>query len=293
MKKYLSYIVVALVMGLLVLLAAFQYQWQSQAAEADREKMQRDLKMDVSRFAEDFNREIQGAYFNFQLDAEEWRTEGAFNERFDKWSSNAAYADLIRDIYFFQAQSHELLKYDRAARTFSTAQWTPDLTELRERLSDPNTERMVYEDKLALTVPVHDPGKHFEQIMIRKVRQPEPGGSPMIAIPDKFGDLVLMLDAAVIKDKMFRDLAAKYFPDGNYKLSVDDKNSQAVFTTVGAVTAADAKESLLELSPDKMFFFTKSEPRSMGVGQVRAGVVMNHRVESRAMSRVETGSMTN
>jgi hypothetical protein len=47
--------VVALVLVLLAVLAAIQYQRQAQIAESDSEKMTRALAMDTSRFAEDFN----------------------------------------------------------------------------------------------------------------------------------------------------------------------------------------------------------------------------------------------
>jgi two-component system sensor histidine kinase SenX3 len=291
MKKYLSYIAVALVLGLLAVLAVFQYHWQQQASEADREKMHRDVEMDASRFSEDFNREIQGAYFNFQLDADEWHSPnaGAFNERLEKWTSKAAYPGLIRDFYFIQNKSDVLPQhYDRESRTFVPAEMTSDLSELRARLSDPKNVRMIYEDKFALVVPIHDTGKKFERIMIRKVH-PEPGIPPVIAMPEKFGDLIVFLDPIVIKEKILTDLEKKYFGDSDYKISVGDKDSQPIFTT-GEVTLADASESLLELSPDKMFFFSSRDSFPRTAGEHHEGIIMNHRVESRRMSPVETGA---
>ena len=47
-----------------------QYQWLSRISKSEREKMQKRVQTDTERFAADFNKEIQSAYFNFQINAE-------------------------------------------------------------------------------------------------------------------------------------------------------------------------------------------------------------------------------
>lgn len=290
MRRYFSYIVVALVLGLLGVLAVFQYHWQQQVSAADSEKMHRDVEMDTSRFAEDFNREIQGAYFNFQLDADEWHSpnSGAFNERLEKWTSKAAYPDLIREFYFVPIKAEGLPeRYDRESKTFAPVELTPELTELRTRLSDPKNIRMIYEDKFALVVPIHDVGKRFERIMIRKVH-PEPGIPPMVAMPEKLGDLIVFLDRRAIT-YLLKDLTNKYFGDGDYNVEIGSKDAESIFGTAKGVSPTDASAHLLDLSPDKMFFFTRGDSLPRTASEHNEGVVINHRVESRTMSRVETG----
>ncbi len=53
--------------------AELQYKWLGQVSDAEREHLQSRLQDDTQRFAEDFNREIQSVYFNFQIDAEDFR----------------------------------------------------------------------------------------------------------------------------------------------------------------------------------------------------------------------------
>lgn len=289
MQKYFSYIVVAVVLGLLALLAVLQYHRQVQVSAAEREKMQHEVTTNTSRFAEDFNREIQGAYFNFQLDLDEWKSSTVFNERFDAWTSKAAYPELVHDIYFAGSASDVLLKYDRDARSFSRSDWTPDLSDLQKRLSDPKNVRMIYEDKFAVAVPVHDAGKKFERIILKQTGQ-EPAVPRIVEIPEKIGDVILMLDPVVIKNRILPELANRYFADGSYRVSVGGKDSEPVFTTADPVTSTDASQPLLELSPDRFMFFARRGPAPEDVGEVHRGVVMNHRVESRTMSRVEEGS---
>jgi len=66
------FLVVAL-LALLGVLAAFQYVWLGQIGEAEKDRLARRVKTDTERFGEDFNREIQTAYINFQADEQLWR----------------------------------------------------------------------------------------------------------------------------------------------------------------------------------------------------------------------------
>src|SRR5687768_14686533 len=101
-SSWLTYILVAGLAGLLVLLGVFQYRWLTQISESDGEKARARVKEQAERFAMDFNREIQNSYFNFQTDAETWRRRDwtAFNERYEFWRQNSAYPELITDFYY-------------------------------------------------------------------------------------------------------------------------------------------------------------------------------------------------
>src|SRR5687767_11671761 len=72
-RSWISLLLVAALLGLLTVLAALQYQWLSQISSDERERLQKRLETDTQRFAEDFNRELQVAYFSFQFDDEAWR----------------------------------------------------------------------------------------------------------------------------------------------------------------------------------------------------------------------------
>ena len=105
-----SWSTILLVLGLaslLALLAGLQYRWLSQISQSDGEKARKRVQEQADRFAMDFNREIQNAYFNFQTDPKTWKEKNwnSFNERYDYWRDKTAYPELITDFYFFEARS--------------------------------------------------------------------------------------------------------------------------------------------------------------------------------------------
>ncbi|MGI8638514.1 MAG: hypothetical protein ACR2MG_00955, partial [Pyrinomonadaceae bacterium] len=65
-RSRFTILLVISLLGLLCLLATLQYQWLGQISQSERERLERNLQTDTQRFAEDFNREMQTAYFNFQ-----------------------------------------------------------------------------------------------------------------------------------------------------------------------------------------------------------------------------------
>ena len=86
-RSWITWPIVGGVIVLLTLFLVLQYSWQVKASEAEREILQKRVEADTRRFAEDFNREIQGAYFNFQMDSDAWERSDwtEFNERYDFW----------------------------------------------------------------------------------------------------------------------------------------------------------------------------------------------------------------
>ncbi len=118
---------------LLTLFLGLQYNWLAQASDAERERMQRRVDADTKAFADDFNREIQAAYFNFQTDAATWEKADytEFNERYEYWKSKTQYPELISEFVFFGKEPAQPLKYDPVAKTFFAADVPADLASLR------------------------------------------------------------------------------------------------------------------------------------------------------------------
>src|SRR4051794_1864517 len=101
-RSWTSILAVCGFIGLLVVLGVLQYRWLSQVSEAEVERQQRRLNSDTEKFAADFNREIQAAYFNFQIAADTWQKKDwtEFNQRYDFWRSKTAYPTLIKSVVF-------------------------------------------------------------------------------------------------------------------------------------------------------------------------------------------------
>ena len=252
MKRSWTTILLALgLVGLLVLLGVMQYRWLSQISESDGEKAHKRVQEQADRFAADFNREIQGVYFNLQTDASKWKEKdwSQFNERFDFWRDKAAYPDLVSNVYFFEAKENvPPLQFSRAERTFKPIDITPELSELRSKFTNDRTFRTVYDEQLALVQPIHEMATKLDRIVVRATA--ETGGlasKPMIErMPDRYGYLVIMLDPAVIKDKLLPDLTAKYFGDEEFRTAVNDKAGQAFFRSINGENS-DAQARLQRL----------------------------------------------
>ena len=67
-RTWISGITAGAVIVVLTIFLGLQYQWLSEASEATRERMHKRVEEDTKRVGADFNRESQGAYFNFQAD---------------------------------------------------------------------------------------------------------------------------------------------------------------------------------------------------------------------------------
>lgn len=284
---------VAGVLCLLTLFLGLQYRWLSEASEAERERMQKRVDADTARFAEDFNHEIQAAYYNFQTDAETWERADwrEFNERYDYWRSRTAYPELIREIYFVgRAGNLEPLRYNAETRVFDVAGPDPNLDRLRSRFVDVKESRPVLEDAYALVLPIFEEERHpINHIVLRRSAGPPPQRHrELIGIPEKFGWLVILLDENVVTGRVLPDLAARHFPANDYALAVVDRNGQTVFKTGDVTGDPDARGALFNLSPDRFLFFANRELLPKATGE-RKDIIVNQRVESHTFTtRTET-----
>jgi len=275
---------------LLVSLGALQYRWQAEISENQREKLQKDVGEAAARFADDFDREIQGAYFNFQIGAEGWRTRNyqAFAERYNFWLSKTAYVGLIRDFYFFDANGQsDPLKFDKESRTFATVDWTDELRTLYSRSADSENFHPVLPEVYTLVLPEHESPPRVAHVVLRSAEPTEltlkRQMPDKMSMPKTFGYLAIVLDSAVIKDQLLPDLATKYFGDGEFDMSISDRTGIGIYQTA-AVTNADARVGMFELSPKDIFFFANKD-LAESIGERRESVILDSHIESRTMSR--------
>lgn len=280
---------------LLSVLAYLQYSWLGQIAGGERERLQRNLQTDTQRFADDFNREIQSAYFNFQLSADVWREQkwSDFNERYKFYTEKTIYPNLIKAFYFAElGENKQVLRYNKETQAFETAELPPPLANLQPKLSSEEIINPVAEEIPALLMPVHETNERFERILIRKIK-PENAvqtSPPEIPAAKKYGVLIIELDENVIKTQLFPDLVKKYFSESdgaNYNLTVLNKEKQMIFGSQN-LTATDSSAKLFDLSADNFMFFANREMISSIQGEKRKSVVFS-RVESRNLEEKKSG----
>jgi signal transduction histidine kinase len=268
-RSWFPILVVAALLGLLGLLATWQYQWLGQVSDGERERLQRLVQSDTMRFAGDFNREIQNAYFNFQIGANVWREKNwdEFNKPLAFWREKTAYPDLIRDFYFAESGGAggepNLLRYNRETGAFEAAEWTEELNRLKPKLDDEKAFEPVDTGTLTLLMPVHDAERRTGQFWIRTEKTPERAPATQFRMPKRYGVLIIRLDEGVIKNRILPDLVKKYFSaseSADYRLAVvsGGEQKQIVFQT-GDVASADASAGLFDLSFDNFIFFSNRE----------------------------------
>jgi signal transduction histidine kinase len=300
-RSWFSIFLVAALLGLLGVLAALQYVWLSQISDAEKDRMSKRLQTDTDRFSEDFNRELQGAYFNFQTDNELWQKKdwAQFKERYDFWGKKTAYPNLIKDFYYFENKDGAaVLHYDSAKGEFIESNWNDELKNLQAKAKNEESFQTIDDEDFALLMPIYEPTKTFDRIMIRKAGVPSEmtkystdsdTAPPKIDFPKRTGFLVIKLDLDVVKNQLLPALVSKYFPEGNFKVAVDGKDEQKIFQTRD-VNSADASVKLFDLSPDNLIFFANRDilPRVGGVES--KDVVINQQIHRSSISttRIET-----
>jgi signal transduction histidine kinase len=286
-RSWFSFLVVGGVLVLLTLFLGLQYKWLSEVSDAERERMQKRVETDARRFAEDFDREMQAAYYNFQTGANVWKASEweEFNARYDFWKERTAYPELIRDIHFFSKQTDaKVLKYDPAKRAFEPVEIGPELEDLYKRVIAEENTRTLYDDEFAMVLPIYEDDRRIERLVVKRVDHPAPA---VLDMPEKYGWLIIRLDESTVKNRVLPDLATKYFPENDYKIAVVNKSDQTEFSTQ-PVSADDATAKMFNMSPDNLFFFGNRDALPKMTGERRSGILIDRKVESHTFARTES-----
>jgi signal transduction histidine kinase len=300
-RSWYSIFLVAGLLGLLALLGMLQFHWLSRISESDKERMQKRLQTDTERFAADFNREIQGAYFNFQIEWPAWNEKKweEFAVRYEYWKTRAAYPGLIKDFYFTEnTLDGSLLHYDVDSKVFEPAEWTPELSELRTKFTDDKTSRQVYENIPALVMPIHEMGVKVAGVRLTRALEPRSESEALprigkIELPKKLGFLVIVLDDQTIRQEILPALAKAYFPEGDYDLAISGESGEEIFQTRSPLQTNDASARLFEVSPDFVFFANKDVIPPVGDGERKQEVHISSRVESHTFTATTSSKNSN
>src|SRR5690606_23139652 len=287
-RSWTSLILLTAVLGVLTLFLGLQYNWLVRAGEAERDQMQKRVDADTEALADDFNREIQAAYFNFQVESGVWRTGDyrQFVERFEYWHSKTAYPELISGfVYFPKIAEAPAVVWDPESRTFRPGEVPAEIAELRRYATEAPPHPFV-DGPTALVLPLRPHRKVIEEIRVNR-----DGGEninlrgPAGATIDIDGALIILLDRATLTERVIPELAQKHFPNGDYTLRVADRNNNTVFGK--PAERADSTSEVFSMRPDNLIFFATRELSLPRVPADGANVVVHQRVESLSESRVD------
>ena len=160
------FLLVAVMLLLLALLATLQYRWLGQVSQGERERMQASLRTGAARFSQDFNREIVRAYLSFQVEAASLKQKNAEDlaERSERWNKSAPFPQLVSEIYVAEKDLHDgvrLSRFNPAEKKIEPVEWPLDFAGLRKRIEEgllkqntmPEPLREISIDPVAAEVP--------------------------------------------------------------------------------------------------------------------------------------------
>jgi signal transduction histidine kinase len=212
-------------LGLIAVLATFQYKWLGRISDAERDRMRASLNTRATAFAQDFDAELTRAFLLFEVDAQGEDTVAArLAVRDERWQATARYPGIIKDVYVAGADSL-LHRYNPSTRRLDPVVWPAALEPIRARLSsrpDPSSSAgaffvralppIVWESVPALLIPT--PIILFNQRGLD--RRPH--------LTSGFSFTVLLLDRDYITNQMLPALAQQHFRqtgDGfDYQLAI-------------------------------------------------------------------------
>jgi signal transduction histidine kinase len=249
---------------LLPALAVLQYRWVGQVSTAERERMQRNLRVAAFQFREGFDGEVGRAFASLQVGPNTAR-EGAsdrYSDRYDTWLNTSAHPQIVNNIFLVDGD-HGALRLRRwipDSHTFDSAPWPPVLQSLKPQFERelaefnsgrPPDRRLRFRDEDPLLVAP-----------IRNVIVNPPAGSRPQAVEPVFGFTVLELDLRYIRGEFLPALAERHFvhPGGDvYRVAVTetDQPTNVIYRSDPSapvdVARADAVESLFSRSGQALF----------------------------------------
>ncbi|HZI80965.1 MAG TPA: HAMP domain-containing sensor histidine kinase [Vicinamibacterales bacterium] len=220
----LSLLTVALLV-LLPALAVLQYRWVGQVSDAERERMQHNLRNAASQFRDAFDLEVGRAILGLQVGPITAR-DGAseqYTDRYETWVDTSEHPQLVSSIFLVDAADAQLRlrRFDPATHAFEPIAWPGALERWRldfeRQLQDFNTG-----------VPIDRRGAFAEEesLIVSPLRNligGGGGGARPTSITPVFGFTIIQLDVRYLQEQILPALARRFFihQDGDsYRVAV-------------------------------------------------------------------------
>jgi signal transduction histidine kinase len=258
---------------LLPALAVLQYRWVGQVSIAERERMQRNLRIAAFQFREAFDGEIVRAFLNLQVGPGTAREGGSdrYSDRYDAWLDTAAHPKIVDAVLLVDAADGRLRlrRWNASAHTFDTAEWPATLEKWR-----PQFEADLESFSRGQFTPRRSTFGDERSLIVAPIRNPFVGDSRLgtQSVTPVFGYTVLQLDMAYVREQMLPALAQRHFmhtEGGDFRVAVISEDAaQTVLyqSDPGAsidIERADTSTPLLDL-PDRFFARTPPTPGPPG-----------------------------
>lgn len=218
-----------LLIVLLPALAVLQYRWVGQVSDAERERMQRNLRNAADQFRETFDQELIIALFSLQVGPMTARENGSdqYSDRYNSWINTASYPQIVAGIYLVSEADGRLTlrRWNPNAHVFEGTLWPASIDKWR-----PQFEYALTEFKAQRLPDLSGAFTGEESLIAMPIRNnpigPRRGGAGL----DRpvFGFTVLQLDMPYMRNQMIPALVGRHFVqiDGdNYRVAVTADNA--------------------------------------------------------------------
>jgi signal transduction histidine kinase len=258
-------IVTLALLALLPVLAILQYQWMGRISEAERERMQNNLRDGASKFTGDFDRELARAFFSFQCsEPNPEALAAALADAYARWSVDTAFPQLINNIYLVEADANQpaIKRINLTTKQLEPSEWSDNLATLKERFQT-QFQKEPLQVENAETAKILGSGikPDFMRIFQNDI-EPAVGEVPALVIhnlPARLGEeitflplrshsfTVITLNSDTINHEVIPQLAARYFSGSSgldYNLTVvDAREPQKIIYQSDASVATQSSNS--------------------------------------------------
>lgn len=265
-RQYLRLGLVAVLAGILVLLAIQQYRWSLEVSRAERARIEAGLNTSVSQFRQEFYRELVQvcSAFHREPGTEADDFWNGYAEGYQTWARTSSRPDLIANVFVWQpgpGASSRLLQLRPALNQFEAVEWPARLADLRARLAGQLHDRPqppAPEARLfAWTLEEQTPALVRAVSNISGPRWRREGGPP--ELPQLLGFVVVELNRTVLEQHLLGELAQRFFsgPDGfiyNVAVVSGAADGKIIYRsdpqlTRESLTPSDARTRLLASTP--------------------------------------------
>jgi signal transduction histidine kinase len=280
---------------LVPVLAVLQYRWIGQLSDAERDRMQRSLRVTTSDFVSHMDLELARIAVGLQVDAASVRARAwdRYADRVLAWREAATDPALVQAILLVEAdpaddEALRVSRWSQEHRAFEPATWPADLQDVAARVGHAYHEYREQPDRLfGRPLDTLAPGGRALMFPWSQVQPLPADGS--VRLRRAFGYIVVQLDPGVLERHILPETVARHFGPhgmGDYHLAVltRDGPPRVIFESEpGDARAlagrADVDQPFFGLGPEQYPLLRQAaamlRPVPMSDNEPRRGVFFN------------------
>ena len=231
-------------------LAVLQYRWVGQVSDAERERMERNLRVAATQFCEAFDIEIVRAVNGLRangatVDEDVWNR---YADRYATWSATAVHPEIVAAVFLVDADGDtvRLREWRQDTQGFEAVPWSAPLLAWRPLFEEALT---AFNSRQPFGRPPFPADDSLIVAPLLNVRGRASGSQPRNSV---FGFTVVQLDLDHVRDEVMPALTERHFAntDGDrYRVAVVNASDPAETLYLSDPTAPISIEQADEVVP--------------------------------------------